>query len=163
VTNGRLAISVRTATGSGRTPLSAFDDALFGAGVHDFNLITLSSVIPPRTDVVVGGDALPMVHGDKLYCVLSVANAELRGETTWAGIGWVYDEEVGGLFVEHHSGSEESLRELIDLSLGDMARRRGRSFGEVHYALTSAHCEDLPVCALAVATYGVESWDTLRG
>ena len=40
-----LSISIRTGVGSGRTLLSAFDHALMGAGVGDFNLVTLSSVI----------------------------------------------------------------------------------------------------------------------
>ena len=44
-----LDITVRSATGSGRTLLAAFDDALLSAGVGDLNLITLSSVIPPHT------------------------------------------------------------------------------------------------------------------
>ncbi|MBM9465159.1 hypothetical protein JL108_17050 [Aeromicrobium sp. YIM 150415] len=160
---GRLRITVRTATGSGRTPISAFDDALHGANVADFNLIALSSVVPPRTDVVVADEPLPAEHGDKLYCVMATANAELRGESAWAGLGWVYDEELGGLFVEHHSGSEESVEELIELSLQDMARRRGRDFGPTHKIVVGAHCVDSPVCALAIATYAVESWGTARG
>lgn len=144
--------------------MSAFDDALHQAGLADLNLIPLSSVVPPAADVVVeeSPEQLPAIHGDKLYCVTAVAHAELRGESAWAGLGWVLDEDRGGLFVEHHSGSEESVRELIELSLGDMARRRGREFGPVHHQVASAHCLDLPVCALVVATYAVESWDGAR-
>ncbi len=159
---GRLRITVRTATGSGRTPISAFDDALHGANVADFNLICLSSVVPPSTDVVISDEPLPAEHGDKLYCVLATANAELRGESAWAGLGWVYDEELGGLFVEHHSGSQESVEELIDLSLQDMARRRGLDFGPPQRIVVGAHCVDSPVCAVAIATYEVESWQTAR-
>lgn len=160
---GRLRITVRTAIGQGRTPISAFDDALHGANVADFNLITLSSVVPPRSDVVISDESLPAEHGDKLYCVVSTARAQLRGESAWAGLGWVYDEELGGLFVEHHSGSQESVEELIDLSLEDMARRRGLDFGPANRVVAGAHCEDRPVCALAIATYEVESWQAARG
>ena len=94
---------------------------------------------------------------------LSTARAQLRGESAWAGLGWVYDEELGGLFVEHHSGSQESVEELIDLSLEDMARRRGLDFGPANRVVAGAHCEDRPVCALAIATYEVESWQAARG
>lgn len=159
----RLRITVRTAAGSGRTPISAFDDALHAANVADFNLIKLSSVVPPRSDVVIADEPLAAEHGDKLYCVIATANAELRGESAWAGLGWVYDEELGGLFVEHHSGSQESVEELIDLSLEDMARRRGRDFGLTRRIVVGAHCVDSPVCALAIATYEVESWQVARG
>ena len=41
-------ITIRTGSGQGHTKLSAFDHALLTAGVANFNLITLSSVIPPR-------------------------------------------------------------------------------------------------------------------
>jgi len=154
---------VRTAAGSGRTPISAFDDALHAANVADFNLITLSSVVPPRTDVVVSDEPLKAEHGDKLYCVVAAASAELRGESVWAGLGWVHDPEIGGLFVEHHSGSQESVEELINLSLQDMTRRRGRDFGPPQRVVVGAHCTDGPVCALAIAAYSVESWETSRG
>jgi arginine decarboxylase len=75
-----LVISVRSATGTGQTPLSAFDDALHGAGVGDLNLIPLSSVVPPSAEIRRGDHSpFPATHGDRLYCVLSVAHAELRG------------------------------------------------------------------------------------
>lgn len=46
-----LAIQVRAATGRGPTSLAAFDDALSVAGVANFNLVRLSSIIPPGSDV----------------------------------------------------------------------------------------------------------------
>jgi arginine decarboxylase len=41
-----LIIQVTTGTGEGPTPLAAFDAALLDAGVANYNLICLSSVIP---------------------------------------------------------------------------------------------------------------------
>ena len=151
---------VRAARGTGRTPLSAFDDALHRAGVSNLNLVVLSSVVPPGVVVEVDEDPLPLEagHGDRLYCVLSAGHAELRGQTAWAGLGWVNDPDRGGLFVEHHSGAEESVRELIDLTLADMAERRGTSYPTHEACVIDAHCDDLPVCALVVATYDVAPW-----
>ncbi|MFC4784471.1 pyruvoyl-dependent arginine decarboxylase [Nocardioides sp. MAHUQ-72] len=152
-------ITIRTGSGTGRTLLSAFDDALWLAGVANFNLITLSSVIPPRSRVrVVADQPLAGGHGDRLHCVLSTAYADHPGEIVWAGLGWTFDEQAGGLFVEHHGGSEESLLEQIELSLADMGARRGGAFGPVQTVTTSAHCVDRPVCALAVAAYEVTPW-----
>ena len=62
-----LDITVRTGTGTARTLLAAFDSALLSAGVANFNLITLSSVIPPRSSVRVVDTTLPGGHGDRLY------------------------------------------------------------------------------------------------
>lgn len=151
-------ITIRTGSGRGRTRLSAFDDALLTAGVAGFNLVTLSSMIPPRSDVSIVEEPLPGAHGDRLYCVLSAAYAERSGETVWAGLGWTFDAATGGMFVEHSAGSEESLLEQIELSLADMAHRRGQPPGRVRTATASAHCVDRPVCALAVAAFEVVPW-----
>src|SRR3954452_25615431 len=96
-----LPISIRTAAGHGRTTVSAFDDALLGAGVANYNLIRLSSVIPQTG--VISFDSRPVKgeHGDRLYCVYAAATAEQPGDTAWAGIGWVRDESGRGLFIEH--------------------------------------------------------------
>jgi arginine decarboxylase len=158
--HGQLDITVRTAVGEGRTLLSAFDHALLEAGVANFNLIALSSVIPPGSTVsratgrVLGG------HGDRLYCVEAVAYADHPGEVVSAGLGWAIHPTVGGLFVEHTGGSPESVEEQIRLSLADMAAHRGIDFGPASTAIVSAHCTERPVCALAIAAYCVVDWST---
>src|SRR5690606_33767254 len=114
------------------------------------------------SDVVVSDEVLPAEHGDRLYCVYAVGHAELRGESAWAGLGWAYDEDHGGLFVEHHSGSEDSVRELVEMSMQDMVARGERDFGPVHQAVIGAHCIDQPVCALAIATFEVRGWSEAR-
>ena len=151
-------ITVRTGTGCGRTPLAAFDHALLSAGTADFNLVTLSSMIPPHSRVRVVDEPLPGGHGDRLYCVLSTAYAERPGETVWAGLGWRFDAGTAGMFVEHTGPSEQSLLEQIELSLADMSRNRGGGHGPVHTVTASARCVDRPVCALAIAAYEVVPW-----
>lgn len=153
-----LDITVRTGTGSGRTLLAAFDGALMAAGVANFNLIPMSSVIPPRSQVRIVDTRLPGGHGDRLYCVMSTAYADHPGEIVWAGLGWATDASSGGLFVEHHGGGEESLTEQIGLSLADMSARRGGGYDDVRMAMASAHCVDRPVCAIAIAAYTVVPW-----
>lgn len=159
---GVLPISIRTASGTGRTTLSAWDDALWRAGVADFNLIRLSSVIPQQTRL--SFDTSPVVgeHGDKLYCVYASTLAEQPGDTAWAGIGWTRAEDGRGLFVEHSAQTEDGLSELIRLSLEDMVDRRGRGYGAIHSVHVSATNEGLPACALAIATYQVSGWELHR-
>jgi pyruvoyl-dependent arginine decarboxylase len=153
-----LDITIRTGSGIGHTKLSAFDRALQKAGVADFNLVTLSSVIPPQSRIRNIEGLLAGGHGDLLFCVRAEAFAEQPGEIAWAGLGWVTDETGGGLFVEHHGGSEESVVEQIELSLADMNATRGGGYGPVQMALASAHSTGLPVCALVLAAYRVSSW-----
>lgn len=157
-----LDITVRTGTGLGRTLLSSFDTALLAAGVANYNLIRLSSVIPADSRLRVlddPGDAvLEGRHGDRLYCVYSEAYAEHPGEIAWAGLGWCHNDEGEGLFVEHHGGAREIVEEQIQLSLADMSANRGGGYGPPQMALTSVHCDSLPVCALAIAVYEAVSW-----
>src|SRR4051794_34619092 len=156
---GGLDISIRSGSGSGRTLLSAFDHALQQAGVADFNLVTLSSIIPTGSRIRSVDAPLPGGHGDLLFCVRAQAFAEQAGDIAWAGLGWCVDETGGGLFVEHHGGSEESVIEQIELSLADMNAQRGGRYGPVQMAMASAHCTGKPVCALVLAAYRVSTWD----
>src|SRR3982750_3424133 len=112
-----LDISIRTGSGEGSTLLSAFDHALQRAGVADLNLVTLSSVIPTGSRLRHVDAPLPAGHGDLLFCVRAGGVAERPGDTAWAGLGWCVDETGGGLFVEHHGQTEESVIEQIELSL----------------------------------------------
>jgi len=157
-TNVGLNISIRIGSGTGRTPLSAFDTALLDAGVGDFNLVTLSSVIPPASRLRHVKGPLAGTHGDLLFCVRAEAFADQPGHEAWAGLGWVTDDTGGGLFVEHHGSSEASVVAQIEASLGDMNRNRGNLYGPVQMTLSSAECVDEPVCALVVAAYRVTSW-----
>ena len=155
-----LPIGIRSAAGHGSTLLSAFDAALLGAGVANFNLVRLSSVIPRQAVIERAPQgAVPGEHGDRLYCVYAAAYAEQPGASAWAGIGWVRDETGRGLFVEHETGSEDQLMELIELSLADLARNRGGGYGPVETAVVSAHYEEQPACALVLASYATSSWD----
>src|SRR4051794_34545206 len=154
-----LPISIRTAVGRGRTSMSAFDDALVGAGVANYNLIRLSSVIPQPSMISFDTDPVRGDHGDRLYCVYAAAHAEQPGATAWAGIGWMRDATGRGLFVEHTATSEKALGELIELSLEDMNARRGGGYGAIESVTVSARSDGRPACALAVATYEVAGWE----
>lgn len=158
-----LTIALSTGTGSGPTTLSAFDAALCAAGVGEYNLVRLSSVIPPHSTLVRSATEGQRTGrwGDRLFCVYASQLAELAGEQAWAGIGWVIkqDGSGAGLFVEHEAASEHGLMNDIASSLADMVRRRGGDYSEPELLVTSATCVDEPVCALVIAGYQTMEWD----
>jgi arginine decarboxylase len=161
-------IDVACAIGTGATTLSAFDDALLRNGIGNFNLIRLSSVIPPGTDVVRSPGRLDVEGdwGDRLYVVMAEERVERVGREAWAGIGWVQNEETGrGLFVEHEGNSEEQLYDDLERSLASLvAARPGNTFGPVQTMVTGGRCDGEPMCAMVVAVYEAESWTIdLRG
>lgn len=164
----RIGLTIRVSSGSGRgaTGLSAFDAALRAAGVADFNLIRLSSVIPAASQVVQTGPQgqLRGNWGDRLFCVYAAQRAYVPSETAWAGVGWVLrsDGSGAGLFAEHEGTSRAEVRGAIQASLADLSARRGGAFGPVQMQLIGATCNDQPVCAVVVAAYQTSSWDSAR-
>jgi arginine decarboxylase len=158
-----LTIRVSSGTGRGRTRLAAFDAALRDAGVADFNLIRLSSVIPPCSTVVevARGTQLRGHHGDALYCVYAEAYASTPGEQAWAGVSWAQhsDGSGAGLFVEHHGSTRGTVERDLAVTLEDMSEGRGGQYRTVGTMITSATCIDHPVAAVVIATYGCATWD----
>ncbi len=159
-----LTIDVRVAIGHGPTELAAFDDALHGANIANFNLLLLSSVIPPNSVIRVlddpSADRPTGDWGDRLYVVMAHATSSTPGEIVAAGIGWVQDPLTGrGLFVEHEVGDEQQVERDIGATLGAMVARRDEPFGPQQHRVTAAVTPDSgAVCALVVATYESESW-----
>lgn len=148
----------------GPTQLSAFDAALNHAGVANYNLITLSSVVPPGSKIEVSDKPLkdlPGEWGDRLYVVMAEERTNVPNEEAWAGIGWVQDKETGkGLFVEHQGNSEKSVRNDIKQSLEALMATRNVDFGDIHMEVVGTMCKHTPVCALVVAVYDAEVWST---
>jgi arginine decarboxylase len=159
-----MLILVTGAVGRGPTQLAAFDAALVAAGVADRNLIYLSSVLPPASSVrqVARIEHTPGTWGDRLYCVLAQASAEVPGAQAWAGVGWGQDASGRGLLVEHHAGDEVSLRRLVATSLDGLCRNRGISLPARGIEIAGASCADEPVCALVVAVFEAAAWNSAR-
>jgi arginine decarboxylase len=153
-------IVIAHGVGRGPTALAAFDSALLDAGVANYNLICLSSVIPPGSRIERRRwSTPPQDWGRRLYCVVSQTREERPGHSVHAGIGWVQDPECGqGLFVELHDDDEERLDRDLRATLDSMQRQRGRAPGPVQTEISSARCEDGPVCALVIAVYAAAAW-----
>jgi arginine decarboxylase len=155
-----LCITISASAGEGPTPLAAFDAALVGAGVANYNLIGLSSVIPPRASLVRGPhDAGPDDYGRRLYVVMSQMREERPGRVAHAGIGWIQEAATGrGLFVEMHDGDRQRLLRDLHATLEAMRAARPIDYGPVQTEIASAPCIERPVCALVTAVYACEPW-----
>ena len=159
-------IHIAPGIGTGPTKLAAFDAALNHAGVANYNLIRLSSVVPPETKIEVHDegpipkDVIPGNWGDRLYVVMAEERVEKPNEEAWAGIGWVQDKETGrGLFVEHEGNSETSVRRDIKQSLEALMATRNVDFGEIQMKVVGKTCTHHPVCAMVVAVYQASDWE----
>jgi arginine decarboxylase len=157
-----LTIPISAGVGDGATELAAFDAALHAAGVSNFNLIRLSSVIPvgARVQPTRPDGQLRGGWGDRLHCVYAAQTTSRPGSEAWAGVGWVVaaDGSGRGLFVEHEGEDERWVRQQIVDSLKDLARTRAEPFSPPQTMVTGVRCVDRPVAAVVIAAYEVSSW-----
>lgn len=154
-------IKIVKGTGTGNTEISTFDNALYNAGLDNFNLIYLSSIIPPSSRItkIDKFSQQEKDYGKKLYTVKAVSFQKIKGKEAWAGIGWFQDKERKGVFVEHTAGSKKALINLIKKSLADIKRYRANNFIEEDLSIAGIKCKGKPVCAVVLAVYKIERWD----
>lgn len=160
-----MKIQISSGTGVGPTEMAAFDHALVNAGVANFNLIYLSSVLPPSSDVEVVREPLNPKGGwgDRLYVVMSQVRTSQRNQEVWAGIGWVQDPKTKkGLLVEHEGHSEGEVRADIENSLQALAQNRNMKFGPISMEIVGKKCVALPTCALVVAVFESSQWRGMK-
>jgi arginine decarboxylase len=156
-----MRIKVASAVGAGPTALAAFDAALRSAGVENYNLIPLSSVIPAGAVLERGPVFTPTSeYGHRLYVVMARHEATAVGEEAWAGLGWTQESETGrGLFVEMHGSSKRTVESAIDSTLEAMKQQRPYDYGKNETEIAGIVSEGDPVCALVIAIYESEGWD----
>jgi len=157
-----MKIDLVAATASGPTELAAFDAALLVTGLANYNLIYLSSVIPPGAELHQAETTDPGgAWGDRLYLVAAQHRTSTLGGQVWAGIGWVQDSATGaGLFVEHHGDREDAVRADIEQSLKALMHGRRIDFGQMQARVTGGTCLGEPLCALVAAAYECRPWSS---
>ena len=162
-----MIIHIAKGVGKGPTKLTAFDAALNHAGIANYNLIKLSSVVPEESKIIINRGSIPAGKipgkwGDKLYVVIAEEREDTPNAEAWAGIGWVQDRKTGkGLFVEHQGASEKSVKRDIKQSLEGLMATRNINFGKIHMVISGTSCTHLPVCALVVAVYQASDWENV--
>jgi len=157
-----LKIHLATAIAQGKTELAAFDACLQECGIADQNLIYLSSIIPPNSEIGFEKPHFDDSHfGNKLHVVMANQRESRPNHQAWAGIGWVTDPKTNkGLFVEHEGMSEEEVRQDITETLHDMMARRSHvEWSDIQMVVEGAMCGSHPVCAMVVAVYQSEGWN----
>lgn len=155
-----MEIVIAQGTGDDVTPLAAFDAALMACGVANYNLIALSSVIPPDSTLVKKTYVTPPdEYGQRLYVVMSRHDVQTQGELAVAGIGWTQAEDGRGLFVELHGRGLYQVQMAIRHTLESMiASRPSIHYGGINSEVAIIGCQSQPVCALVLAVYKSEPW-----
>src|SRR3990172_5138355 len=160
-----MEIFLTSGVGHGSTSLSAFDAALQVVGIHNFNLLKLSSVIPTSAHVKIVPRYCPgpTEHGYLLYVVMAEARAEQPGTSVAAGLGWYQLDDGRGVFAEHEDMSETLAAHEVERrvtsklrdTVQDLCRHRGWPLEEhrLRFQTISYQIEDQPASALVAAIY----------
>lgn len=113
--------------------LNAFDEALIKAKIGEYNLVSVSSILPEGIKQTRVTD-LP--RGSIVHCVLAQQSGN-EGEMISAGIEYGFrDDEEGGYIAEGHiHGTRKALKEILEWKMGDMAKLRGIRFEKVFFRI----------------------------
>lgn len=104
-------------TGTAGTAKSSFDAALAAANVHQYNLRTLSSVIPADVPLESVGTAPDLgAPGDALDVVLARQTSP-PGARAAAGLAWGRTDGGSGIFYEAEETDPETVRERLDVGI----------------------------------------------
>lgn len=165
-----MKIVVCSGSGTGDTKLSAFDNALKNAGVYNYNLIKLSSVIPPNSELVIEKYKSPENEfGDRLYVVCAEERTDLVGRSIAAGIGWYQWGDGRGVFAEHHDiiealdekEAEKNVATKLETTVRNLCEHRNIPFkrSKMGMVVSSKEVRTKPTCTLVVAVYKSSSWE----
>ena len=154
-----MEITVVAGTGHGRTGLAAYDAALADANLHNYNLVTVSSVVPADASVRVAESAPPLgPAGNRLTVVQARATATPADahetDRAVAGLGWATGPGPG-LFYEGHGADTEAVRRTIEEGLADGRALREWEFTDEETLVASAETSpDAYTAAVVLAAYG---------
>lgn len=150
--------------GEGATPLSAFDAALAETGLHNYNLVTYSSIVPAGSSVAtVGAVDLDYDVGSPVGVVLAENHATGPGETVAAGLGWALAAE-GGVFMESSASSAAACRADLDRKLADARELRDWDWQVESEQVVREYTVETTGAVVVGAVYGRLAYDErLRG
>jgi len=149
-------IRVVWGSGTGPTAMASYDAALADAGVHNYNLVSVSSMIPAGAEVDAVGAAPDLgAVGGRLTVVEARASASEPGHVS-AGLAWVQSSE-GGLFYEAAGETdaadvEERVRRGVEAG---QELRSAWTFDEPRVRVQSTRVEPgTHTTAVVLAVYG---------
>lgn len=104
-----MKISLTSGNAEGPTMLNAFDNALLDAGIGDINLIKVSSILPPGSEVV----ELPKFRaGEMIKTVLSYISSDNVGDLLTAVIAVAISQDLG--CVVEHCGVNKDFEKVTE-------------------------------------------------
>lgn len=135
--------------------MASYDAALADAGVHNYNLVRVSSMMPPEATVDPVGTAPDLGEvGGQVTAVEARATATDPGHVS-AGLAWMQSPE-GGLFYEAAGHTDAGdVEERVRTGVEAGADLRDWSFGDPRVRVQTAEVEPgTHTTAVVLAVFG---------
>lgn len=135
--------------GHATTPLNAFDSALHSAGVSQFNLVRVSSILPPGVKQaerisLAPGSLLPIAYGSK---VSSTRNERI---TAAVSVALPADPSSIGVIMEYSGElSPEDAHRLVEAMAREAMAMRGIPVQDILVEVASTVVDDGPTAVFA--------------
>lgn len=147
-------IRVVWGTATGPSAVASYDAALAAAGVHNYNLRTVSSVLPAGSTVERAGTAPGLGPPGNALTVVQARTTALPGEPASAGLGWAVDERGRGIVYEASGTEPADVRQAIETGLAAGRDLRDWSFVDGGTEVVTADPTDAHATAVVLAVYG---------
>jgi arginine decarboxylase len=114
--------------------LRSFEEALRDAGIAQFNLVTVSSILPPHCEIVSPSEGLAYLRpGEIVFCVMARIDTNEANRLVAASVGCALpaDRNNYGYLSEHHSFGEPEKKSgdyAEDLAASMLASTLGVEF-----------------------------------
>ncbi|RBI63722.1 pyruvoyl-dependent arginine decarboxylase [Halomicrococcus sp. NG-SE-24] len=148
-------IRVVWGTAAGPTKMSSYDAALADAGVHNYNLVPVSSVVPADATVESVGTAPDLgPAGQRLTVVEAAATRAGPGHVT-AGLGWTTGDGPGLFYEAAGETDAETVEERVRTGLAAGRELRDWDFADEETRTVETDAESgTYASAVVLAVYG---------
>ncbi|MCQ4333271.1 pyruvoyl-dependent arginine decarboxylase [Natronomonas sp. F2-12] len=147
-------------TASGPTAMASYDAALAAANVGDYNLVSVSSVIPADATIEAVGEAASLgPAGERLTVVEARATVEPGAAGPAAAcLGWSREPDGPGIFYEASGTDPGAVRDRVDRGLAAGRELRSWAFDDGgRRAVTADTDPETYTTAVVLAVYGESS------
>jgi arginine decarboxylase len=148
-------VLLTSGTGHGHTPLNAFDNALLDAGVGNFNLIKVSSIVPPGAVVEKSKTKFSKIpNGSLIYAVYTHSISGLEGEKTASVLAAaVPKNQKTGVIFESSSDKKDvrQLEKIVTKMVEEACNKRGVEIEKIIYTNSQVEVKRNYACSVSLA------------
>lgn len=128
--------------GKGSERLSSFDKALMDAGVGNYNLVRLSSILPAGCVEV---DEIDLTKGSLLPVAYSAVSSDRVGDVITASIaiGFPTDKSRVGVIMEYSAVGKTSreCKNILKTMIEEAFEKRGWELSHINYTTDEVHVD----------------------